>query len=799
MKNIERICLSDVLGLCKKPHYVLGTTYSLSLAFFESVVFPCIQEKELRRCLLISDAIGYQRALSEAPALRGAGQEYLIVSTPSQQTFHSKVWLVMDDKDVSLLVGSGNLTQSGFIGNAELFDVVQFSRENAPPADLHADLLSFLSGLIGLWQGRRPTSTDLCVETLSDMRKHLETFKVDANARDTVRFVHSFRGPLIDQMPHAPAASRLHVAAPYFGGTTAGLSLLTNRYPKASLFVYPAIHPGDELDVSPKAILKVQPKTTITILDLAPRKQNVFAHLKLYGVENADGTAWVNCTSANCTHAAWTGNNIEAGLLRPINSDGLRDYFIANKKTRLPDIVRQQPTPDVNADRLIQMTGVDTGVSLDLTIDPSASLPLRTVFITGHSGSRTGTVTLPLAFDHGNTVSINWSAFLPWALQRGTTISIEIAAIDDAGRKVRTGCFAENHELLVADPIHRKANRGMLALINQEGAPELADIAAIFSLIGNAFHGRLVSPLDDAAKRVLDADSTTNEEALDSPKLPLWPPQEPSRELHGKATLSQLGHLHWCQKILGALVNPRVEDTDHVLTVLNEDQDDDSNNLSEAQVAQRERLREENEHRQRKTAGDIWRKTWTEYGRLSDLIVKLVPNTVTAPNVWPVSLFIYLTTMAVYRSTRRMFPLIDITATGSQITDHFLTHMLEERRQSTDFCCPRYLRYRSEVFPSLADDLHQEFNVRLDTTLARVMLTLVADQRMRMSPNNEYPGRWQPIMRKLDVPATQPDVNTEQVCLLLWRRYLHSESDTGTESEFLNALRTLCSNGGTAA
>ncbi|MBT3289092.1 MAG: hypothetical protein HN904_26670 [Victivallales bacterium] len=52
---IESVKLPEFLKSVKKPKYVLGTTYTLSLAFFESVVFPHIDRSRLKSCVLICD------------------------------------------------------------------------------------------------------------------------------------------------------------------------------------------------------------------------------------------------------------------------------------------------------------------------------------------------------------------------------------------------------------------------------------------------------------------------------------------------------------------------------------------------------------------------------------------------------------------------------------------------------------------------------------------------------------------------------------------------------------------------
>ena len=164
MTSIESIKLSEVLRLVPKPKYVLGTTYTLSLAFFESVVFPEFHRSRLKSCLIICDSLGYHNALTEASALQGAAQDYMVVRAPVSGSFHPKVWLVVGEDEFALLVGSGNLTQAGFMTNAEMFDALHFKPDSSPSSDLLADIRAFLTGLVDLWPSGDHQQF-LCVET----------------------------------------------------------------------------------------------------------------------------------------------------------------------------------------------------------------------------------------------------------------------------------------------------------------------------------------------------------------------------------------------------------------------------------------------------------------------------------------------------------------------------------------------------------------------------------------------------------------------------------------------------------
>ena len=78
MAEIAQVKLSEFFRSVKNPRYVLGTTYTLSLAFFESVVFSSIDRRNLKYCLIISDMDGYRRSLAEGAA--GSSNRPLICS-----------------------------------------------------------------------------------------------------------------------------------------------------------------------------------------------------------------------------------------------------------------------------------------------------------------------------------------------------------------------------------------------------------------------------------------------------------------------------------------------------------------------------------------------------------------------------------------------------------------------------------------------------------------------------------------------------------------------------------------------
>ena len=64
-----KIKLSEFFRLFA-PTHILGTTYTISLAFFESVVFPFITKDNLNKCVIICDRIGFQRVFHGSFSLK---------------------------------------------------------------------------------------------------------------------------------------------------------------------------------------------------------------------------------------------------------------------------------------------------------------------------------------------------------------------------------------------------------------------------------------------------------------------------------------------------------------------------------------------------------------------------------------------------------------------------------------------------------------------------------------------------------------------------------------------------------
>ena len=148
------------------------------------------------------------------------------------------------------MVGSGNLTQSGFMGNVELFDVIEIRKNEKGPKAVLEGIIKFLNGLRGLWKDIQDVSL-IALDTLDKITKAVNelTEEVEHDETERVEFITSFDGSIVERFPNVSEKSTLLIAAPYFGGSIKGVSLLQQILNPQKIEVFPAIHDGDYVDI----------------------------------------------------------------------------------------------------------------------------------------------------------------------------------------------------------------------------------------------------------------------------------------------------------------------------------------------------------------------------------------------------------------------------------------------------------------------------------------------------------------------------------------------------------------------
>lgn len=736
MQSIPKVRLSEFFRLFE-PTHVLGTTYTLSLAFFESVIFPSIRKEHLQTCLLICDQLGFRRAVTEAVALRGAAQQYAVIAAPVEGRFHPKVWLMLNGERVALLSGSGNLTQSGFMENIELFDTLQVRKGDSSGLTASQDIIKFLDGLMSLWVGTQEGSV-FAVDALRQMRNCVkEISRGIGDESDTAQFISSFAGSIVSQLPQTPISGSLYIASPYFGGSARAVSLLQRKYKPTLTKIFPAIHEKNSIDV-PLEQLHDLPGTSAHFMDCDGAGAH-FRHLKLYGLAGTDGKGWLFCGSANCTEAALKGPNVEAGILRQIAVNKLQEYFTESLDPLVDIKVRDQNNESEYKEDWIAFWAVDAGSMIEITVPPSWSdrLPFLEVTLTLRVGSSRSEIARNTIFHGGRTESVAWEHFAQAKRQNGASPLIELLGKDSHGQKVAGAAFVDDVVTLASSPLHRSAFRGAVALLSGEGMPDYSDIAAIFTLTGDIFEPVETEEQDEVQIHTTDQEGKHVKKA-EAEKVGLWPPQAIKDETYRFHDEIGQGRLHWCQRILERFLK-----IDHSTA---SSADGSSGPADEDDEGQEGSLEiKEPDKKIVSACAYLWRQACAANESLKRKLQRLVPNGRNATNVHALSVFVFLATLAIRRAVARKAPdSLELPSLESLLHD-FLDLLFGYRPQSDGYCVPQECRYKYNVFPPLALDLKNTFGLQPHQDLCAVFLSTFAFLKasdMKFKSNNFSPIAW---------------------------------------------------------
>lgn len=770
MADVPQLPLKDFFKLFA-PTYVLGTTYTVSLAFFEGLIYPEIKRTHLRRCLLLCDKLGFQRATLESSALRAVGREYMAVCAPTRHSFHPKVWLMIGDGKAALLVGSGNLTQSGFMDNCELFDVVELE-EKGPHKAVATDVVTFLTGLRSLWSGVDSRRL-LAIETLDEMRRHLQHLadRMPNEADSSVRFLSNFSAPLVEQFGEFFVGGELHVAAPYFGGATDGVHLLQSELKPKSIRIFPAVHGGNALDVS---LSDLESLSGVSVHSLKIAKKNTFAHLKAYGFDSAGGQ-WIFTTSANCTLAALGGDNVEAGILRRVDQQTLAQYFAEQPHGTLPSTVRESEFAD--AGRWFPFWAVDRGSRVELIGGSSDDIPLRNATAAIKVGGITASKQFATMFDEEPIQFLDWD-FFPSILDRTKhSALISLTATDVQGREVRGDALIDNPLLLTSDPTHRSAWRAALSLLESEGLPESADLASIFHLVQDVFDADDEQPRkegDQSTTKVLQA------KTMISDKIPIWPPVA-DQDWHGVTTHSgQLQNLQWFQKILSEFLNPRREVDDAAATTTADFMDAEvAADVKPVAIPPR-------------VVKSIWKQASGSYEQLQTRLTRLVVTKTAARKIWPVAIAVFLATLLTRRQLLKHKDAPTQIPNANELIRSFLRIFFIDRSQPSDFTPPVSCRYRHVIFPSLAEDLHETFGETPSHDIAGILCLLFAYWNVSESRASRHipPNAWL-LFREVAPEVADGSELDRPAVQIAFEKYIFDESEGISWPEVDKSLDSL--------
>jgi len=730
LSKLEQIKLSDFFRQFK-PTHVLGTTYTVSPVFFEANLWHEISKEKLRGCVILCDRKGFQRATQEAGALRAAARAYSLVHVPARAAFHPKVWIMLDEERLSLLCGSGNLTQSGFIENLELFETVTLNR-NGPGSALAGDILAFVEGLRSYWTASDEGSVP-AAHLLQEMHARIREFAGTLEPeKDGVRFLSSFGGAFPHQFSKLGPIKKVWVAAPYFGGSLSGVRSMQDALSPKETILCPASHGEAGIDLPPHEVGEL-PATRLSRLKLN-EKRKTFAHYKLFGFELEDGGRYAFTGSVNATFNALSGTNVEAGILRRLNEKDFHDLF-----TEAPSSAESvQANLEYEADDRkwigFWVTGGNRGMEIVVADACRSSLPVRSVHLEIKCSTGRFSATRDEAFVQSSRCAVAWKEFGGLDSHPLGIVLVRLNGVDPHGNPIHGTALVEDYVALTSTPGQRNAFQGALALLQGEGLPDSGELAAVFSLLAETLDVRQGKETEVS---VAQTSSGAKSETAEKPeRVPLWPPIAREVSVASAPAGSSFGQIAWFQRVLGQFLVHRDAEEPGLpgLPGLPGKNGSDKHDVPELSTTgdldseeDSERESDDNINALVKVCTARWKQAADALAGLEHRFGRLEIAEGQKDGVLPICIGIPLACLALKKNILgKVDPAKLEIPENSELAASFVAIVLSDRKQAEDYVRPKGARYHNEVFPPILEDLVEALDTKIDRDLGIVLLAFLA-------------------------------------------------------------------------
>ncbi|MCD6401708.1 MAG: hypothetical protein J7L73_07240 [Anaerolineales bacterium] len=121
MKEIPRHRILELIS-DRKYHSAFLTTYAFDFAFFETTIMRQLKAKHLVNINVLADYNQLHEALGVTTGFaKSISRGYTITGIHSRGAFHPKLYLFIGEKEGAFIIGSGNITPSGFGRNTEIW------------------------------------------------------------------------------------------------------------------------------------------------------------------------------------------------------------------------------------------------------------------------------------------------------------------------------------------------------------------------------------------------------------------------------------------------------------------------------------------------------------------------------------------------------------------------------------------------------------------------------------------------------------------------------------------------------
>lgn len=335
----------------------LITTFNATLPFYEDVVLRKLVSAGCRHNVVLMDRAQCSVAwASEATRPRLAGYGYTLLPVSAPGAFHPKLCILVGPKKASVLVGSHNLTISGFGYNREITNWIEVSgSKDGEGASLLAEAWRMTRSWIELERNR---SDDQLLEAAITLEKFISPLVV--NATPPLSTFALSQGPsvepLIDQLVARVPTNvlRIGVVGAFFDNEFAFIAEIAKHWPQARVTV--------GIDPESVQLLRSPDQQVASYVDARQlwTDSQGYLHAKAIYFEGIDEDCAFVSGSANPSRPAWLGEgaslNVEAVLLRTG-----RDAREIAESTGLARLFELEEIASADFDSIVERSSLEIG------------------------------------------------------------------------------------------------------------------------------------------------------------------------------------------------------------------------------------------------------------------------------------------------------------------------------------------------------------------------------------------------------------------------------------------------------
>jgi len=227
-------------------HSCILTTFSFDFYFFEMKVMKWLRSCGVRNVNVFIDGHFYSELMQQA-----TGDEmklatgYSLYPIFEKNIFHPKIWFLFGENEGLLLVGSGNLTNSGNGSNDEIWGAYHFDIKQPQNAPVFSAAWSYISKLSATTKGIASEKTTRWVaehsQWLMELPKAADFQFLDLPNNEQAAFLYNTEQTTIwQQIKQLTANERITeitAVSPYYDKQGKALEEIKNTFPNAQINV----------------------------------------------------------------------------------------------------------------------------------------------------------------------------------------------------------------------------------------------------------------------------------------------------------------------------------------------------------------------------------------------------------------------------------------------------------------------------------------------------------------------------------------------------------------------------------